>query len=282
MTRTSSVGSTPRGRCCSARPTWTSSRWGRRARARISGRCGTLGTPPACPGAPRAGRRRRSPPASRRARPGTDTGGSIRQPAAMCGVSGLKPTYGLVSRYGMIAFASSLDQGGPFARTAEDLALLLDTMVGFDVRDSTSLDRPTEDYARDARAPAGRRPDRPAEGVLRRRHGRRRAQGGGRGDRRIAAARRDARRGRAAGERAVGPGVLRDRAGGGVGEPVALRRGALRLPRAGIRGPPRHVLQDARTGLRCGGAGGGSSSAPTSCRTGTTTRTTSRRRRCGA
>ncbi len=79
---------------------------------------------------------------------GTDTGGSIRQPAALCGVSGLKPTYGLVSRYGMIAFASSLDQGGPLARSAEDLAALLDTMVGFDARDSTSLERPPENYAR--------------------------------------------------------------------------------------------------------------------------------------
>ena len=79
---------------------------------------------------------------------GTDTGGSIRQPAAMCGISGLKPTYGLVSRYGMIAFASSLDQGGPMARSAEDLAILLDTMVSFDARDSTSLERPTEAYDR--------------------------------------------------------------------------------------------------------------------------------------
>jgi len=79
---------------------------------------------------------------------GTDTGGSIRQPAAMCGISGLKPTYGLVSRYGMIAFASSLDQGGPMARSAEDLAILLDTMVSFDARDSTSLDRPAEAYDR--------------------------------------------------------------------------------------------------------------------------------------
>jgi len=84
---------------------------------------------------------------------GTDTGGSIRQPAALCGVSGIKPTYGRVSRYGMVAFASSLDQGGPIARTAADLALLLNTMAGFDPRDSTSLDRPDEDYARDLERP---------------------------------------------------------------------------------------------------------------------------------
>jgi len=77
---------------------------------------------------------------------GTDTGGSIRQPAAMCGISGLKPTYGRVSRYGMIAFASSLDQGGPMARSAEDLALLLEGMAGFDWRDSTSVDRAVPRY----------------------------------------------------------------------------------------------------------------------------------------
>jgi len=69
----------------------------------------------------------------------TDTGGSIRQPAAFCGVTGIKPTYGRVSRFGMIAFASSLDQGGPIAQTAEDCALLLNEMIGFDERDSTSL-----------------------------------------------------------------------------------------------------------------------------------------------
>jgi aspartyl-tRNA(Asn)/glutamyl-tRNA(Gln) amidotransferase subunit A len=80
---------------------------------------------------------------------GTDTGGSIRQPAALTGVSGLKPTYGLVSRYGMIAFASSLDQGGPIGKSAADLALLLNAMAGFDARDSTSLERPVEEYGRE-------------------------------------------------------------------------------------------------------------------------------------
>lgn len=79
----------------------------------------------------------------------TDTGGSIRQPASLCGVTGIKPTYGRVSRFGMIAFASSLDQGGPIAKTAEDCALLLNAMAGFDPRDSTSLERPREDFTRD-------------------------------------------------------------------------------------------------------------------------------------
>ncbi len=85
----------------------------------------------------------------------TDTGGSIRQPAALCGISGIKPTYGLVSRYGMIAFASSLDQAGPMAKSAEDLAFLLNVMVGFDARDSTSLQREPEDYACDLEKPLG-------------------------------------------------------------------------------------------------------------------------------
>jgi aspartyl-tRNA(Asn)/glutamyl-tRNA(Gln) amidotransferase subunit A len=87
----------------------------------------------------------------------TDTGGSIRQPAAFCGVSGIKPTYGRVSRFGMIAFASSLDQGGPMAQTAEDCALLLNEMVGHDERDSTSLTPEQgnlhEDFARDLHKP---------------------------------------------------------------------------------------------------------------------------------
>ncbi|MFO1310966.1 MAG: Asp-tRNA(Asn)/Glu-tRNA(Gln) amidotransferase subunit GatA [Burkholderiales bacterium] len=95
---------------------------------------------------------------------GTDTGGSIRQPASFTGICGLKPTYGVCSRYGLVAFASSLDTPGMFARSAEDCALLLNAMAGHDARDATSLDRPREDYTRDLVEPlAGLRIGLPAE-----------------------------------------------------------------------------------------------------------------------
>lgn len=84
---------------------------------------------------------------------GSDTGGSIRQPASHCGITGIKPTYGIVSRFGMVAYASSFDQAGPMAQTAEDCALLLNAMAGFDSRDSTSLERGKEDYTRDLDKP---------------------------------------------------------------------------------------------------------------------------------
>ena len=84
---------------------------------------------------------------------GTDTGGSVRQPASMCGITGIKPTYGRVSRFGMIAFASSLDQGGAMGRSASECALLLSAMSGFDERDSTSIQKPPEDFGRELGRP---------------------------------------------------------------------------------------------------------------------------------
>ncbi|MBL8302256.1 MAG: Asp-tRNA(Asn)/Glu-tRNA(Gln) amidotransferase subunit GatA [Ideonella sp.] len=97
---------------------------------------------------------------------GTDTGGSIRQPASFCGITGIKPTYGVCSRYGMIAFASSLDQAGPMARSAEDCALLLSAMSGFDERDATSAQRPPQDFHAAMQTPRpGASAARPLEGL---------------------------------------------------------------------------------------------------------------------
>ena len=124
---------------CSARPTWTSSRWAPPTRTRATGPCSTRGTPSRVPGGSSGGS---AAAVAGRLAPcaiGTDTGGSIRQPAALCGIVGLKPTYGAVSRYGMIAFASSLDQCGPLTRNVTDAALLLSTMQGRDPCDSTSV-----------------------------------------------------------------------------------------------------------------------------------------------
>ena len=159
---------------------------------------------------------------------GTDTGGSIRQPAALCGIVGLKPTYGSVSRYGMIAFASSLDQAGPLTRDVTDAALLFRHMVGRDRRDSTSLALPEE-----IALPTAERLDGVRLGVpdgAHRRGRRARRAGGVRGDA-ASRARSSARRVEprpAAARRRTPERLLRARPGRGVVEPRALRRRALR------------------------------------------------------
>ncbi len=181
---------------------------------------------------------------------GTDTGGSIRQPAALSGICGLKPTYGVVSRYGMIAFASSLDQGGPMARTAEDLALLLNVMAGFDARDSTSLERPREDYTRDLGAPlAGLKIGLPKEFFAE-----------GAAPEVLAAVEAAIAELKRLGCETVDVALPNMKlsvpvyyvlgAGRSLQQSRALRRRALRLPRAGVRRPDGHVQEDPGAGLR--------------------------------
>jgi hypothetical protein len=180
---------------------------------------------------------------------GTDTGGSIRQPAALTNLTGLKPTYGRVSRYGMIAFASSLDQGGMLTRSAEDAALLLKAMAGFDPRDSTSVDAPVPDYVAELAAPlAGLR-----VGVIREFFDTawsRASASSCRTRSRCCAptARRCLRS--ACPPAAVGADLLRGRAGRMLLEPVAIRRRPLRAPLRRAARPARPLQALARRGFR--------------------------------
>ena len=180
---------------------------------------------------------------------GTDTGGSIRQPASLCGIVGLKPTYGAISRFGMIAFASSLDQCGPLTRDVTDAALLLGVMQGKDPLDSTSvgieggIELPSREDLAGLRFGV---PRELGDAAARRRRARRL-----RGDRGAdRGARRRDRRDRPAARRARHLRLLRDRPGRGVLEPRPLRRRPLRAARGRRRRPDRDVRGDALGGLR--------------------------------
>ena len=171
---------------------------------------------------------------------GSDTGGSIRQPAALCGIVGMKPTYGAVSRYGLIAFASSLDQIGPLTRSVYDCALLLQHIVGRDPMDSTSVELPAEIELPTAERLDGLRVGVPSEYL-----------GAGRRARRARPLRRDAARASSssaalrgdqpAAHRVRSAGLLHHRAGRGERQPGALRRRALWLSRRRRRRPHRDV-----------------------------------------
>ena len=180
---------------------------------------------------------------------GTDTGGSIRQPAAFCGITGIKPTYGRVSRLGMVAFASSLDQAGPMAHSAEDCALLLNTMAGHDPLDSTSSEQPTEDYCAGLNTSlqgcaSACRGNTSAKGWKRHRAtGQRRARGTG-------SPGRHPGRGITAPQPSDHSHLLHHRPGRGLYQPVALRRCALRPPLREPRRPARPLHPHPGRGFR--------------------------------
>ncbi len=184
---------------------------------------------------------------------GTDTGGSIRQPAGFCGIAGIKPTYGRCSRWGVVAFASSLDQAGPMARTVEDCALMLQAMAGYDPGDSTSADLPVPDWAGSLTGDVrGLRIGIPKEYAMPRHAGRDRRDLAP-GCRLAARPGCGAGRGLAAAHQVRAADLLHHRPGRGVLQPRPLRRHALRPARRGQE-PRRDLHEDPCRRLRAGGA----------------------------
>ena len=213
---------------CWASSISTSSPWARRTRPAISATSSRPGGATMAamrrwrPAVRRADHRRRSPRGLCPAATGTDTGGSIRQPAAFTGICGIKPTYGRCSRWGIVAFASSLDQAGPMARDVRDCAIMLEAMAGFDPKDSTCLDLPVPEWEAGLNGDLkGKKVGIPAR-IPPRRHRRRHRRHVGQGHRLAEGCRRRNRRYQPAAHQICAAGLLHHRPSRSLVQPRAL------------------------------------------------------------